>query len=771
MHGLARLRLASGAMVLVAMVAPGLARAEAPATIAEIVVTAQKQEQPADAVGMSITVATGDTLQARGIASVDDLTRLVPGLTIQNSSFNSTSFTLRGVGFFNSDLATPGAVTVYVDEAPLPYPAMTKLAAFDLTRVEVLKGPQGTLFGENATGGAVNYIAAKPTATLSEGLDASYGNFDRAQVGGFVSGPISDQLSFRVALQGRDGGPWQESISRPGDGLGRISEFQARATLDWRPNDRIDSRLTFTATHDGDDSEAAQFIATRITIPALSPGLASVPIVTKPRAADWATTVEGSDQPFPYASDTNLDQLTWRNDVRLEDGVTVTSLTSLARFRMNYGQDEDGTALHTDEVIDRGGRVSSEFEELRATGTRGALLWLVGANIEHEETSDDPVSFVGDDSAARVFLGLDPNALGDSSKFTSRLRSNTFAGFGRLQYSLGDRLSFEGAIRYNRDERTFDNCETARTAAFAAFWNLFRGNAAPLTEVGDCIVIDTATGQPASNVHNRLDQDSVSWRAGVNWTERPGLLLYANISKGYKAGAAPVLGAATTAQYSPVPQESLLAYEAGTKASLFDHRVQLEVAAFYYDYHDKQLRGAQADPVFGPLQALVSIPQSHVVGAEAQLVARPIQGLTLDTSATYVHTAIDRFMGFDGLAQFGNQAGSAFPFSPTWVSITNLDYEFPLRRDLQGFVGASLTYNSKTNAGIGAPEVMRIDAFTLLDLRAGVTFGNRRYRAWIWGKNVANTYYWNNVFVGGADVVSRFVGEPATYGASLSARF
>src|SRR6202041_3160383 len=145
--------------------------------IDEIIVTAEKWEQSANTVGMPIIAATGDALRERGINSVAELTRLVPGLTVQQSSFNSTSFTLRGVGFFNSDLATPPAVTVYVDEAPLPYPAMTKLAAFDLDRVEVLKGPQGTLFGENATGGAVNYIAAKPTPEFESGASVSAERF------------------------------------------------------------------------------------------------------------------------------------------------------------------------------------------------------------------------------------------------------------------------------------------------------------------------------------------------------------------------------------------------------------------------------------------------------------------------------------------------------------------------------------------------------------------------------------------------------------------
>ena len=222
---------AATALLSLALTTAALAQegaAPSASQIDEIIVTAEKWEQSANTVGMSIIAATGDVLQERGITSVMDLTRLVPGLTIQQSSFNSTSFTLRGVGFFNSDLATPPAVTIYVDEAPLPYPAMTKLVAFDLARVEVLEGPQGTLFGQNATGGAVNYIAAKPTDAFAAGVDATYGRFNLLQVGGFVSGPINDQLDVRIAVQGEHSDPWQESITRPGDELGTVREL-ARA--------------------------------------------------------------------------------------------------------------------------------------------------------------------------------------------------------------------------------------------------------------------------------------------------------------------------------------------------------------------------------------------------------------------------------------------------------------------------------------------------------------------------------------------------------------
>ncbi|QNP43174.1 TonB-dependent receptor plug domain-containing protein [Sphingomonas daechungensis] len=201
----------------------------------EIIVTAQKRKQTDDSVGMSITVATKDPLRLRGIDAVADLPRLVPGLTLQDSTFASTSFTLRGVGFFNSDLSTPPAVTVYVDEAPLPYPAMTRLAAFDLERVEVLKGPQGTLFGQNATGGAINYIASAPSSVLHSGADLTFGRFDRLQVGGFVSGPLAKGLTARVAVQARWGDGWQKSITRPDDRLGASRNIRdGRPWSGWR---------------------------------------------------------------------------------------------------------------------------------------------------------------------------------------------------------------------------------------------------------------------------------------------------------------------------------------------------------------------------------------------------------------------------------------------------------------------------------------------------------------------------------------------------------
>jgi outer membrane receptor protein involved in Fe transport len=765
----------AGAAALIVLGAADVARGQeagAPSQLAPIIVTAQKHEQAADTVGISITAATEEELRVRGIDTLEDLPRLVPGFTIQHSAYNSTSFTLRGVGFFNSDLATPPAVTVYLDQAPLPHPAMTRLVAFDLDRVEVLKGPQGTLYGQNATGGAVNYITAKPTATLAAGADATYGQFNRLQLDGFISGPINPHLEARLALQGRWGDPWQESITRPGDRLGRISELQARATLDWRPEGPLQSWLTFTFTHEGSQSLAAQFIAARATFPALAvPGLFAFPVVTSPRAADWAPVRPDTGTAFPYASDTNLYHVTWRNELQLPDGLRLTSLSAFTRFDLAYGQDPDGTPFHVTEVIDRDGQVTSLFQELRLAGETGRLNWLLGANYAHDSVKDEPLNFFEDNDTSRLFLSVDPEAFADAVTLPSRLSATTYAVFAHTEVQASAQLKLEAAVRFNWDLRTFDNCSDAASEHFARFWNLFRGEAPPPTRVGDCFTIDVAHSfMPVANVHNVLNQNNVSWRAGVDWTPRPGLLVFANASQGYKAGAVPTLAASTVAQFTPVPQESLLAYEAGVKAALFGQRAQLNASAFYYDYKDKQLRGAVLDPVFGPLEALVSIPRSHVEGAELQLIARPLPGLTIDSSVTYVQSAIDQFTGYDALARFGNQAGTPFPFSPKWSSVTDGEYAFPAWSAMRGFVGGSVTYNSNTFAGVGARDLLRIDAFTLVDLRAGLESSNGQYRVWIWGKNIGDAYHWSNVLAYG-NAISRYVGDPATYGVSVSARY
>jgi outer membrane receptor protein involved in Fe transport len=181
----------------------------------EIVVTANKREQNLNDVGLSVTAISGEALAERRVTSVQDIAAAIPGLKFAESGTNTPIYTLRGIGFNEESLGVYPSVSVYIDEVPLPFPVLTLRAAFDLERVEALKGPQGILFGQNATGGAINYIAAKPTRDLAYGADISYGRFNQIDGTAFISGPLGENVSARLAVAALDSDGWQRSITRP----------------------------------------------------------------------------------------------------------------------------------------------------------------------------------------------------------------------------------------------------------------------------------------------------------------------------------------------------------------------------------------------------------------------------------------------------------------------------------------------------------------------------------------------------------------------------
>jgi iron complex outermembrane receptor protein len=178
--------------------APATAPAEARGST-DIIVTAQKREQNINKVGLTITALGAGALEERNIQSAQDIAQAVPGLSYTESANNTPVYTLRGVGFYDTSLGSYPTTSVYLDQVPLPFPILTSLTAFDLERIEVLKGPQGTLFGQNSTGGAINYIAAKPTDTFSAGIEGSYGRFDGFRQRSLGRGPTRPHRRARRA--------------------------------------------------------------------------------------------------------------------------------------------------------------------------------------------------------------------------------------------------------------------------------------------------------------------------------------------------------------------------------------------------------------------------------------------------------------------------------------------------------------------------------------------------------------------------------------------
>ncbi|HWA61935.1 MAG TPA: TonB-dependent receptor [Caulobacteraceae bacterium] len=649
------------------------------ATVGEVVVTAQKREENINNVGMSIQAASGDKLLQLGVHDTSDLQKIVPGFQSTPTYYGTYVFTIRGVGFQDTSLAGSPTVSVYLDEAPLPFSALTNGASLDLQRVEVLKGPQGTLFGENATGGAINYVANKPSDSFDAGVDASYGRFNDADISGFVSGPVANGLDVRLAGRINESGPWQNGYAQQqGQTFGGKDFINGRLSVQWKPTDKFKALLTLNSWLDRGWTQMGQLygIAELSPLAPLAPAIANYPLAPhNDQAAGWNSCVNNS--PFdPIANqqlghvEANLNptmagapaesmgpgsvvqaggqptsceparkhntyfSAALRMDYELGAGMTVTSLTSVQRFSRHQGIDGAGMAIQDYQSIQHG-KITSIYQELRLSGNFGGKgNWIIGGNYEHDSTWDQFLQTYNASTASPTLfaynLNLDPPVdvglpLGPT-KPTDTQTTDTYAVFAHAEYPILPTVTLLGGVRYTREDKLGGVCGNdggdGTWALVAYALQPFFGSTSPaLSPAGSC----ASTGTAAMNFNSppngalfyaNLNEDNVAWQAGLNWKPNPDTLLYVNVSQGYKGGSFPTVALATFTQTKPVVQEGLLSYEVGFKAGLLNHTLQANGAFFYYDYSNKQILGAVSDPLFGALPSLVNVPKSHVIGFE-----------------------------------------------------------------------------------------------------------------------------------------------------------
>ncbi len=598
-------------------------QAAAEDNVDDIIVTANKREENLNKVGLTVTALTGAALAERRIVSLSDVAAAVPGLTFTPSTTNTPIFTLRGVGFNESSLGVYPAVSVYVDQAPLPFPVMASHAAFDLERIEVLKGPQGTLFGQNATGGAINYIAAKPTDYFTAGGDIGIGRFTQIDGNAFISGPIAEGLTARAAMTIHHMDDWQYSISRD-DTNGHQNYYAGRLLLDWKPTDRMSFLLNVNGWRDKSQPQAMRLVGKNPPVnqvPFINQTFINAPFVTgNARRADWSHFVidpfggpPGAPTPTLVnhnpESDRKFYQISLRGDVEVTDDVTLTSITTYDDLRQKQRTDGDGAAFVSFDLPQNDGRLKSFNQELRLTNSpTSEFRWIVGANFEKSKTVDNQALRYWDNGNNNPDL-LDINFSRDLLK----QNITSYAAFANAEYSLTDQLTIKAGVRYTDTKIKAENCaSTSENGNVDVLFNVLGGllGSVPFTPVGpgDCFALNENL-VPGFPFLRTLKENNVSWRIGMDYELSPLTLVYATVSRGYKAGSFPALAGSTFTAYAPVTQESVTAYEAGVKAGLFDRRVQLNAAAFYYNYGNKQVRGKLSDPIFGVLDALVNVPK------------------------------------------------------------------------------------------------------------------------------------------------------------------
>lgn len=730
-----------------------------------VVVTATKRSESVNKVAMSIAAVSGDNLSNAGVKSANDLSKVVTGFVYTPSAYSAPVYSIRGVGFYDYAVGSTPAVTVYQNEVPLPFASMSRGAGFDLTRVEVLKGPQGLLFGSNSTGGAVSYISAQPTNETSIGLDLSAGSFGSYEIGGFASGSLSENVRARATLHHEGSDTWQQSTTR-NDALGKRDFTQYRISIDTDFNDKFSGKFALNGFVDKSDSQAAQLIQVNPLIPPfVDSRLATLPIVgSDARKADWTPGFN------PSRDDKQIQGIA-RFDYKFANDITLTSLTSYSHYEQDDLVDPDATALAIDDT--KGiGDVKAFFQELRFSGNFGNdNRWIVGVNYEDNKVSETQTLNSSDASGFRFFNLIFGIPTPDWTPVSSRQHFNNIGAFANVDYNLTENITTHAGLRYTKTKDDFVGCTgDSANKSLGVGLGIILGAPNPANFItGQCSQLNANLVPEATS--DSLEEDNISWRIGLDYKPNSSSLLYANISRGYKAGAFPLLPATSYAQYTPVTQEELTAYEAGFKTSLLGRKLQINGALFYYDYKDKQVLGSVVltPDIFGPLNRLVNIPKSTVKGGELQLTARPISGLNINAGVTYVDSEIGDFSNFDPYGVVKNFNGETFPNTPKWQYSLAADYEFAINEKINAFMGANLSARTKTNAALGNNPILQIDGYSLLDLRAGLASSDDSWRVTLWGRNVTDEYYWTNAYKL-ADVTARFAGMPATYGISLSIR-
>lgn len=745
----------------------------------EIIVTAQRREQALSEIGMSINAFSGEQLLDLGVNTTSDLARVVTGLNVLPPGTGVSGapvYTLRGIGYNEKSLSALSAVAFYNDEVSVPYVWMTAGPTLDLQRVEVLKGPQGTLYGQNSTGGAINFIANRPTDTFEAGVEAGYGSYDHVDLNGFVSGPLSPELAGRLALRVISQDGWQSSASRPDDHLGSIASFAGRALLDWTPTDTLSVQFSLNGWLDRSEAPGAQMLGFNPAVPQVvvqgfypyyDAYVTNALIgVDDAEIAEWTPGLD-------YTNDNSFTQASVRVDWDLSDAVRLTSISAATWFEYDTFHDVDASPA----IFHHAGGVGDATvlsQELRLSGNAwDRLQWITGLNVSNDQVYDtnptDPLQNT---------LGF-ATGLAGANTFSDTDR-DTWAVFANADYNLLDTLVLTGGVRYTSTEVDFEGCtfDTGDGTLSA----LFTGGLVP---PGGCVVFLDQTGPGFGVVRKNSQEDNVAWRIGLNWMPTDGQLFYANVARGYKSGNYPTLAGSLESLYSAVRQEEVTTYEIGFKSSFIDNRLQLTGAVFHSDYVDKHLYAFVFNTIIqSAAEQIVNVPESEVNGAELELIARPFDGLTMRGGVGYTDSEVLQAPtgvlggntsltwppapGFVS-ASPADLTGLPFNLSPEWTANADIEYRWAASNALEAFVGVSALHSSSTSPTIGASPNQDLPEYTTVDLRTGVESVDG-WRLMVWGRNVTDEFYLNAV-QRGFDITARYPAMPTTWGVTLGIDF
>lgn len=768
--------------------------------IEEVVVRAQRREEDVRQVPIAVTAMSGDQLKTLGVSDARDLGGIVPGLVVSEGGQGAPVYTLRGVGFTDSSYFATPTTAVYLDEVNLPYSIMSKGAIFDVEQVEVLKGPQGTLFGRSTTGGAINFIANKPATELAAGLTANYSRFDTQDIEAYVSGPVFDSLRYRVAVRDiqREEG-WQYSNTDKSRRHGEQDRTAYRLALEWEPNEVVSFYLVGSRWRDRSDAQAGQPIglvpqnpfAEDENSPLVADSVRNYPYVDPGtednRVAEWCSghpdCVRSDGRPMDFKLDETFEQIALQSRWNINDNLQANFLASYTELVSD--DSEIPTGAFNQRHAELGVDVTMEVVdyELRLSGSNDdeSLRWLLGYHTTPRDEVDEYLHLIMSGTASVVFPApVIEQSLLVSEYFYSEaeLSYESKAPYANVEWQFADELKLVLGARHTEEERYFSGCSGSKSP-LSGMYVLFQtlatqraleaGTTPDTVDVNGCFSI--GEGGEVGPYTETLKEDSLSYRAVLDWTPSEDYLLYASYTRGFKSGSFPLFQTSDHAQLKSVTQEQVDAYELGAKVDVWDRRAHINSAIFYYRYRDKQLLSRFNDAVFGPLPALRNAPRSEVKGVELDFTLTPVSGLYLAGAIAYLKTEIKEFQAINNQGEEVDLAGQEFNYSPRLSYSLTVDYSLPVADAYELGLGLDYNYVDETNSSIEGDPLFAHPDYGVTNAR--IRFG-RITSDWmltLWGRNVFNEYVVNSVHQGVGDIKYRITGMPQTYGATLSFKY
>lgn len=583
----------------------------------EIIVTAERRSTDLQKTPIAISVFGGQLAQDRDIRDVRDLAGQVPNLFVPRTSISHTTqtFSLRGVG--ESDPIQEPVLAVYVDDVYIPRQIGSMVEFNDLERIELLRGPQGTLYGRNSSAGALRIITRDPDQETHLKAAIGYGSKNEVDARALVSGPLSDTLaaSFSYIHHSRDGVTKDPTL---GHDVNRIDVDSFRGKLRWTPNADLDVLLTANLVRDRSDS--------RSYIPVNQPGVVF-------------------DKRTSYSEVEPLQDLDGRSGslrvkYALGDHLSLKSITAVGGFNLDpVSYDNDGqSALIQKNLIHYNDRYVTQ--EVQLNGDFGALTFTGGLFFLHERF------FVERDGFTR--LGTSPTAAVSGLRAHNITTTDAYAIFGEATYRFGSVFSVTGGLRGTIEHKDF---------------------------VFDNKVINLARVPIAQSIAGEADE---TWRAltpkaSVQAQWNPKLLQYASYSQGFKSGGYDNRATRLDLATLPFAPEKVSTYETGLKATLFDRALRSNIAVFYNDYQDLQV--SFFDPVYqGSRRG--NAGKAHSWGVEIENSASLTNRLSLQLAGGYLHAKFDDYKGAGGAGV--NADGNRLTNAPKWTVTGGASYELPL---------------------------------------------------------------------------------------------